>query len=382
MKKNRKKKIWGILLILIIILVSTVYLKIVIYEKDKIEIIFNNINIHELESIYDLISENNNKELKYKLNNTIIQLENLESTIKNEFNKIIYLRILLFVFIIIFILFILIYFNKYNRIKKYRKKIYKKIKEKNKLKLEIEKAIQNKEFKLYIQPRYETITEQVTGGEILVRWVKENGDIIYPDQFIKELEENNLIKMLDIYILENTCKKIEEWKYKNYKELKISINQSQTNLLNEKYINEIKEIINKYKFNYNLLEIELTENIFIENKNKVKKLEEELHKINIKIAIDDFGSGYSSYNLLNEIKIDILKLDKKLFYNLENEKTKIIINAIIKMTKELNIDSIAEGIETKEQVAFLKEINCNEIQGYYFSKPKPIEEFEKEIFKQ
>lgn len=380
MKKNKKKIILVVLLILIIILVSTVYLKIVIYEKNRIEIIFNKINIHELESIYDLIISNNNKELNYKLNNAIIQLNSLEDIIKNEFNKIIYLRILLFVFIIIFILFILIYFNKYSRIKKYRKRIYQKIKEKNKLKIEIKNAIENKEFKLYIQPRYETKTEQVAGGEILVRWVKENGDIIYPDEFIKKLEENNLIKMLDIYILENTCKKIEEWKYKNYRELKISINQSQKNLLNEKYIYEIKEIINKYKFNHNLLEIELTENVFIENKSRVKKLEDELHKINIKIAIDDFGSGYSSYNLLNEIKIDILKLDKKLFYNLENEKAKIIVNAIIKMTKELNIDSIAEGIETKEQVTFLREINCDEIQGYYFSKPKPIEEFEKEIF--
>lgn len=382
MKKYKNKKIGIALLILIIILVSSIYLKIVIYEKDKIEIIFNKINIYELKNIYNLISENNNKELNYKLNNTINELEILENTIKNEFNKIIYLRILLFIFIITFILFILIYFNKYNRIKKYRKRIYEKIKEKNKLKLQIEKAIKNRELKLYIQPRYKTSTEQVTGGEILVRWVKENGDIIYPDQFIKKLEENNLIKMLDIYMLENTCKKLEEWKYKKYKELKISINQSQINLLNQGYINEIKEIINKYKFNHELLEIELTENIFIENKSKVKKLEKELHKMNIKIAIDDFGSGYSSYNLLNEIKIDILKLDKKLFYNLENDKTKIIINAMIEMTKKLNIDSIAEGIETKEQVNFLRNVKCDEIQGYYFSKPKPMEEFEKEIFKQ
>jgi EAL domain-containing protein (putative c-di-GMP-specific phosphodiesterase class I) len=97
------------------------------------------------------------------------------------------------------------------------------------------------------------------------------------------------------------------------------------------------------------------------------------------MAIDDFGTGYSSYNLLSEIKIDVLKLDKKLFNNLENERTKIIINAIIKMTKELKIESVAEGIEKKEQLEYLKKIKCDEIQGYYFSKPIPLEEFEKKI---
>lgn len=148
-------------------------------------------------------------------------------------------------------------------------------------------------------------------------------------------------------------------------------------MLNILYINKIKNIINKYKFNKQLLEIELTESIFIKNKNKVKKLEKELHKLNVKISIDDFGTGYSSYYLLSEIQIDILKLDKKLFDNLENKKAQIIVEAIINLAKKLNIETVAEGIEKEEQYKLVKKLNCDEIQGYYFSKAMPLEEFEK-----
>jgi EAL domain-containing protein (putative c-di-GMP-specific phosphodiesterase class I) len=283
--------------------------------------------------------------------------------------------------ILIFILFLLnIYLLLYNyfqnkKINKYKNNIYNKIKQKNKFIKEIENAFKNNEFKIYIQPRYNTQTEEIVGGELLVRWYK-NNKIIYPNKFINKMEKYNLIKKLDLYVLNEICKKMEEWQ--NNK-IKISINQSQKNLLNKNYIYEIRKIINKYNFNKSLLEIELTENIFIENKEVVKKLEKELHNINVQMAIDDFGTGYSSYNLLSEIKIDVLKLDKKLFNNLENERTKIIINAIIKMTKELKIESVAEGIEKKEQLEYLKKIKCDEIQGYYFSKPIPLEEFEKKI---
>lgn len=379
MKKNKKKIIWILILILIIILIGNIYLKIIIDEKNKIQNIFSKINIEDLKNVIDLLLKNNHEILNNQFNNIITELNNLNNIIKIEFTKIIYLRMILIIFIILFILTIIYYFNQYHKTKKYHENIKKKREEKNKLKKEIELAIKNRELKLFIQPRYNTNNKYISGGEILIRWIKDNREIIYPDEFIKKLEEYNLIKKLDIYILKNTCKKLEEWKEKKYPEIKISINQSPKNLFSQTYIEEIKKEINQYNFNHNLLEIELTENIFIKNRNKVKKLEEELHKLNIQIAIDDFGTGYSSYSLLNEIKIDILKLDKQLFHDLKNEKTKIIIEAIINMTKKLKINSIAEGIEEKDQVDFLEQIKCDEIQGYYFSKPKPIEEFENEL---
>lgn len=260
----------------------------------------------------------------------------------------------------------------------YSKKIYTKIKNNKKIKEEILVALKKKEFKLYIQPKYKTETKIISGGEVLIRWNK-NNEIIYPDKFINELEKRGLIYLIDIYVLKIICKKLEEWNNNKYKKIKISINQSQENLLNHFYISKIKDILNRYNFNKQLLEIELTESIFIKNKNKVKELEEKLHSKNLLISIDDFGTGYSSYYLLSEIKVDILKLDKKLFNNLENERALIIVEAIINLAKKLNIKTIAEGIETDKQYEIVKKLKCDEIQGYYFAKPMPIEEFEKII---
>ena len=194
------------------------------------------------------------------------------------------------------------------------KKIYNKIKKYIIFKLQIIKSIKNNEFKLYVQPKYNTKDKKICGGEILIRWNK-NNEIVYPNKFINKLEKNKLIYIIDLYVLNNVCNKLEKWNINNYSKIKLSINQSQKNLLNNNYIDIVKDIINKYKFNKELLEIELTESIFIKNRNKVKELEKELHKLNVMVSIDDFGTGYSSYYLLSEIDIDILKLDKKLFDN-------------------------------------------------------------------
>lgn len=255
------------------------------------------------------------------------------------------------------------------------RRTYKKILKNSKFKKEIINALKNNEFKLYIQPKYETKTEKICGGEVLIRWIK-NNKIIYPNKFINNLEKSRLIYKLDLFVLRKICYKLQKW---NNNSIKISINQSQKNLLNYYYLEEIKKIINNYEFNKNMLEIELTETIFIKNKNKVKELEKQLHELNVLLSIDDFGTGYSSYYLLSEIQIDILKLDKKLFEKLNNKKAKIIVSAIINLAKELNLKTVAEGIETKEQYEFVKKMNCDEIQGYYFSEPISIEEFEKLI---
>ncbi len=269
---------------------------------------------------------------------------------------------------------------KIKKIKKenyFGKKIYKKINKIQNYKLEITKAIKENKFKLYIQPKYNTQTKEMSGGEILIRWNK-NNEIIYPNKFINNLEKNRIIYKIDLFVLNKICKKLEEWNKNNkLNKIKISINQSQKNLLNKSYLNLINKIINKYNFEKKYLEIELTESIFIKDRNKVKELEKELHKLGVQVSIDDFGTGYSSYYLLSEIQIDVIKLDKKLFDNLENEKAKIIVEAIVNLAKKLEIEIVAEGIETEEQYQFAKKLNCDEIQGYYFSKAIPLEDFEK-----
>ena len=256
------------------------------------------------------------------------------------------------------------------------KKIYKKINKIQKYKSQVTQAIKQNKFKLYIQPKYDTQTKEIRGGEILIRWNK-NNKIIFPNKFINNLEKNRIIYKIDLFVLKTICKKLEEWNKKNkLKNIKISINQSQKNLTNRSYFNLINKIINKYKFDKRNLEIELTESIFIKDREKVKNLEKELHKLNIRVSIDDFGTGYSSYYLLSEIQIDVIKLDKKLFDNLENEKAKIIVEAIVNLAKKLKIKIVAEGIETEEQYQFAKQLQCDEIQGYYFSKAISLEEFE------
>ncbi len=259
------------------------------------------------------------------------------------------------------------------------KKVYKKIKKIQDYKIEITQAIKNNKFKLYVQPKYNTQTKEITGGEILIRWNK-NNQIIFPNKFINNLEKNRIIYKIDLFVLNTICKKLEVWSKNNkLKKIKISINQSQKNLINKSYLSVINKIINKYNFEKKYLEIELTESIFIKDRNKVKKLEKELHELNVKVSIDDFGTGYSSYYLLSEIQIDVIKLDKKMFENLENEKAKIIVEAIVNLAKKLQIEIVAEGIETEEQYEFVKKLKCDEIQGYYFSKAIPLEEFEKKI---
>lgn len=370
MRKYKNKRKIIIVTIIIIICIINIYLKIVTIEKTKIENIFNKINV-----------EKNYNQQNYNINDILIEINNLETVTKQEFNKIVYIRLLLIIFIILFNIILIYDIYQNNKIQKYKNNIYKDLIKMNKFRKEFKKGLNNRQFKIYIQPKYDTLKEKIVGGELLVRWHKEN-KIIYPNEFIQKLEEYNLIEQLDLYLLDNICRELEKWKdTEKISDIKISLNQSQKNLLNKNYIYKFKEIIKKYNFKHELLEIELTENIFIQNKEIVKKFEKEIHDLNLKIAIDDFGTGYSSYNLLSEIEIDTLKLDKKLFENLDNIKARVIINAIINMTKKLNIESVAEGIEKREQLNYLKKVKCNQIQGYYFSKPKLIESFEEEIIR-
>lgn len=318
----------------------------------------------KIEQIINEIKENCKKELiNYNINLNI----GIYKIKKNEINKIEEIKNILDK--------IKYLLKSEEEINYYNSKIEEKIIHKNQIEKEMENALINNEFKIYIQPRYDTMSEKIIGGEALIRWIKD-GKIIMPDEFIPIFEENNFIKKIDLYVLNKICEKENEWKNKK---IKISINQSQKNLYDENYINNIKKILSKNKINNKLIEIELTETVFIKNIEKIKKLENELHKLELKIAMDDFGTGYSSYKLLEQINIDVLKLDKSFFKDFSETKTKIIIKQIINMAHELNIITVAEGIETKEQVEFLKQVKCNEIQGYYFSKPIPIEEFEKLI---
>lgn len=245
----------------------------------------------------------------------------------------------------------------------------------------IEDAIKNNEFVIFLQPKFDTLTEIVTSAEALIRKKKGN-TIIMPNEFIPMYEQTGEIMKLDMYVLEQVCILQKKWREKNLQLISISINESRHHLKNPNHYKELKEIIQKYNANTNFIELEMTETTVIEDIQVAKRAEKEAHKLGFQTSMDDFGTGYSAFNVLKDIEIDILKIDKLFFENLEvNERAQIIVDTIVQMCKRLNIKTVAEGIETEAQVKFLEKIQCDMIQGYYFSKPLPIEEFENKFLK-
>lgn len=237
-------------------------------------------------------------------------------------------------------------------------------------------GIENGEFRVYVQPKFDTKTHKVVGGEALIRRFK-NNQMIMPKFFIPQYEEAGIITRLDMFVFESVCKKLKEWKEKGCKLIPIAINESAKDLYDKNYINKLKKIIDKYEVNPNLIELELTETVVVENIESAKEAERKVHDLGFVVSMDDFGVGYSSFSMLRKIHIDVLKIDKSFSDEvLSDERGKIIIESIIQMAKRLEIKTVAEGIETKEQVEYLRDIGCDMIQGYYFEKPLPIEEFE------
>ena len=242
----------------------------------------------------------------------------------------------------------------------------------------IEQEIQANQFMIFLQGKFDTNTEQIVGAEALIRKM-ENNQIILPDEFIPEHERTGEIIKLDMYVLEEVCRLQSKWKKNNLPILPISINESRLHLKNPNHISELKEIIQKYDANPSNIELEMTETTVVEDIKLAKHAAQNVHELGFKISMDDFGTGYSAFNVLKDIEIDILKIDKSFFKDLEtNERAQIIIQTIVEMCKKLKIKTVAEGIENSNQLQFLRKIQCDMAQGYYFSKPIPVVEFEAE----
>ncbi len=243
------------------------------------------------------------------------------------------------------------------------------------------RSVRQNEFVIYLQPKFDTQTEKIVGAEALIRKQIQN-KLIMPDQFIPFYEKTGIITKLDMFVLEEICKLQKKWKEEKLPLLPISINESRHHLKNKNHIVELQEIVTKYEARTDLIELEMTENTVIEDILVAKNAAESVKKLGFIVSMDDFGTGYSSFNILKDIEIDILKMDKTFFKDLEkNERARIIIETIVKMCKRLQIKTVAEGIETKGQMDFLKQVECDVVQGFYFSKPLTIQEFEEKFLK-
>ncbi len=240
----------------------------------------------------------------------------------------------------------------------------------------MESALKNNEFKVYIQPKIDFVTGKVVGGEALVRWISKELGFVSPGDFIPLFEKNGFVTEVDIYVLHKVCEYIEGLLKENKKVVPISINQSRVNLSTSQYVNDIKDIVDSYEVPVGYIELEITEYVFEDMSNEFLGLINKLRRLGFAIAIDDFGSGYSSLNLLKDINFDILKIDQVFLRETQNsERSKYIIENIIDLAHGLGTKVVCEGVETIEQVNMLKRMGCDIAQGYYYAKPMPIEEF-------
>lgn len=244
----------------------------------------------------------------------------------------------------------------------------------------MEMAIQNKEFTLYLQPKYDIEKGTIIGAEALVRWISLENGFISPGDFIPVFENNGFVYEVDKFIWEESCRYLRKWLDEGGEVHPISVNVSRIDLYDPKLVQHLVDLREKYQLPSQYLELEITESAYTEDPEQIITITRQLREAGFVILMDDFGTGYSSLNMLKDIQIDVLKLDMGFLKSSDySAKGGNILTAILKMAESLKMQTIAEGVETKEQVEFLKSIGCRYVQGFYYSKPLPVDEFEKLI---
>ena len=237
-----------------------------------------------------------------------------------------------------------------------------------------EQAIQEEQYIAFFQPQYNQSTGMMIGAEALVRWRHPELGLIPPSVFIPVLEENKMIIRLDLYVFEYTCRFIRKCLDENLHIIPISTNFSRHDIFIENFVEQLEEIRKKYDVPVRFLRVEITESVAVKGEENVNNVVAKLHQYGYIVEMDDFGSGYSSLNVLKDVDFDIIKMDMK-FLSSQSKRGGIILSSIVRMAHWLCLPIIAEGVETTEQVDFLRSIGCEYIQGYLYSQPLPEEQF-------
>ncbi len=246
----------------------------------------------------------------------------------------------------------------------------------NTLMSELMLAIESKEYEIFLQPKISLESNKLSGAEALIRKRNPEGGYIPPDKFIPILEHHYLIQYIDLFVFEEVFKLLESWQKQGKELIPISLNFSRRTLLEDDIIRMVLDIKNKYNIDPKYVEIEVTESIGDLEKQAICTVLKGIESMGISILLDDFGVKYSNLTILSDISFDGLKLDKSMVKNLgENTTNEVIMKNIICMCKDLNIKTIAEGVETNEQESILRSMNCDMVQGYLYSKPLPVSEF-------
>lgn len=251
----------------------------------------------------------------------------------------------------------------------------------NYIKAYVETAIENDEFVVYLQPKFDIHKEVLKGSEALIRWNYKNKEFLSPARFIPFFEKDGSIGKIDDIVLKKVCEAIARWKKEGKPLYPISINLSRNRMYDKDLISHLTSIVDEYGIEHELIDFELTESAGYDNTDHMIKILEELRSAGYKISMDDFGTGYSSLSLLTKMPLNTLKIDKSFVDNVstssEREEDIIVVKHIITLAKELGFTCLAEGAESKPQVDKLRELGCEVIQGFYYSKPISIDEYEK-----
>ena len=258
----------------------------------------------------------------------------------------------------------------------YRDQLMEETRKQERVESRMHEALEKGEFRPYLQPKWNMLEDQICGAEALIRWVDSNGAIIPPNEFIPVFEKNGFIEQIDFYMLDAICRYIRRMIDEGREVYQISINQSRYLLYDPNYIMKVQDIMLKYRVPKGLIELEITETVFFNEKERMLEVMRNLKEFNMNLSIDDFGSGYSSLNLLRDIPFDVLKIDRGfLDESVQSETGKWILRKIVEMAEGLNLKVICEGVETHDQVEMLLDIGCILAQGFLYSRPIPIEEF-------
>ena len=252
---------------------------------------------------------------------------------------------------------------------------HESIQENRELEEHFETALENEEFEIWYQPKYSAHSRKLVGAEALVRWRRADGALIPPLKFIPLFERNGNIIRLDEYVFRAVCRQQKEWQKQGQKMLPVSVNISRVSLYYSSVVEKYESIIRSFDLDSKYIQLEITESATIDN-NEIFNLLEQFHTAGFKILLDDFGSGYSSLAALNRMHFDTIKLDKSLVDYIGDDNGEKLLNSITKLAQSFGMEITAEGVETVEQLMFLCNLDCDDIQGYYFSRPLPVKEYE------
>lgn len=263
-----------------------------------------------------------------------------------------------------------------NNVITYNSNIEQRIIDKLTFEVELRNAIENDELVLYYQPQIDLETKEIVGAEALLRWNHPTLGLIFPGDIIPFAEEMGMADELGEWVLQNACHQLKYWQDSGFPSLKVAVNISPQDFLKNGLVERVKQVLEMTKLEPKSLELEITESMTMDVNHAITILEN-LNELGVQIAIDDFGIGYSSLNYLKNFPIHHLKIDRSFVNDILNDQNDVkIISAIVSLAHGLNLDVIAEGVETKEQADFLSNLHCDQVQGYYYSKPVKPGEFE------